>query len=99
MQHFCKRLPKETTMTTRFTPQLTAVALALALPASAQSHSRAEVEILAQYYAQYYGVPLELVRRGYTPEQIDKIWSGNLLRVWEQVEKVAGMGPKDSMRE
>tara|TARA_R100000365_G_scaffold3450_1_gene11384 strand:+ start:1274 stop:2149 length:876 start_codon:yes stop_codon:yes gene_type:complete len=34
-----------------------------ALPASAQSHSRAEVEILAQYYAQYYGVPLELVRR------------------------------------
>lgn len=34
-----------------------------AVPANAQSHSRAEVEVLAQYYAQYYGVPLELVRR------------------------------------
>lgn len=34
-----------------------------AVPASAQSHSRTEVETLAQYYAQYYGVPLELVRR------------------------------------
>jgi hypothetical protein len=34
-----------------------------AVPASAQSHSRGEIEILAQYYAQYYGVPLELVRR------------------------------------
>lgn len=32
-------------------------------PANAQSHSRAEIEVLAQYYAQYYGVPLELVRR------------------------------------
>ena len=32
---------------------------------------------------------LELVRRGYTEEQIGKIWSGNLLRVWGEVEKVA----------
>lgn len=32
-------------------------------PANAQSHSRAQIEVLAQYYAQYYGVPLELVRR------------------------------------
>ncbi|WP_332719133.1 lytic transglycosylase domain-containing protein [Pelagibacterium mangrovi] len=32
-------------------------------PANAQSHSRGEIEVLAQYYAQYYGVPLELVRR------------------------------------
>jgi membrane dipeptidase len=29
------------------------------------------------------------VRRGYTEEQIGKIWSGNLLRVWGDVEKVA----------
>jgi membrane dipeptidase len=29
------------------------------------------------------------VRRGYTEEQIGKIWSGNLLRVMEQVQKVA----------
>jgi len=34
-------------------------------------------------------VTLELVRRGYTEEQIGKIWGGNLLRVLEAVEKVA----------
>ena len=34
-------------------------------------------------------VTLELVRRGYTEEQIAKIWSGNLLRVLERVEQVA----------
>jgi membrane dipeptidase len=31
----------------------------------------------------------ELVRRGYTDEEIEKIWGGNLLRVWRQVESVA----------
>jgi membrane dipeptidase len=36
-----------------------------------------------------FNVTLELVRRGYTEEQIGKIWSGNLLRVMEAVEKVA----------
>jgi len=36
-----------------------------------------------------FNVTLELVRRGYTEAQIDKIWGGNLLRVLEQVEKVA----------
>ncbi|MEO5813795.1 MAG: dipeptidase [Gemmatimonadaceae bacterium] len=34
-------------------------------------------------------VTTELVRRGYTEEQIAKIWSGNLLRVMSEVEKVA----------
>jgi membrane dipeptidase len=34
-------------------------------------------------------VTVELLRRGYTEEQIAKIWSGNLLRVMEQVEQVA----------
>jgi len=34
-------------------------------------------------------VTRELVARGYTEEQIAKIWSGNLLRVWREVEKVA----------
>lgn len=29
------------------------------------------------------GVTAELVRRGYTPGQIDKLWSGNVLRVWQ----------------
>jgi len=36
-----------------------------------------------------FNVTLELVRRGYTEEQIAKIWGGNLLRVLEQVERVA----------
>jgi membrane dipeptidase len=39
--------------------------------------------------AETFNVTLELVRRGYTEEQIAKIWSGNLLRVWSDVEKVA----------
>jgi membrane dipeptidase len=34
-------------------------------------------------------VTRELVRRGYTEEQIAKMWSGNLLRVMGQVERVA----------
>src|SRR5512137_1853405 len=31
----------------------------------------------------------ELVRRGYSEKDIAKIWGGNLLRVWREVEKVA----------
>ncbi|MGH7695914.1 MAG: membrane dipeptidase, partial [Gemmatimonadaceae bacterium] len=34
-------------------------------------------------------VTVELVRRGYTEEQISKLWSGNLLRVMAEVERVA----------
>ncbi len=36
-----------------------------------------------------FNVTLELVRRGYTEEQIAQFWSGNLLRVWREVERVA----------
>jgi membrane dipeptidase len=36
-----------------------------------------------------FNVTLELVRRGYTEEEIAKIWSGNLLRVLEKCEQVA----------
>jgi membrane dipeptidase len=39
--------------------------------------------------AESFNVTVELVRRGYTEEQIGKIWGGNLLRVWSDVEKVA----------
>ena len=39
--------------------------------------------------AETFNVTLELVRRGYSEENIAKLWSGNLLRVWEQVEQVA----------
>ena len=38
--------------------------------------------------AEAFNVTLELVRRGYTEPQIAKLWSGNLLRVWGEVEKV-----------
>jgi membrane dipeptidase len=34
-------------------------------------------------------VTLELARRGYSVEEIGKIWSGNALRVWREVEEVA----------
>jgi membrane dipeptidase len=39
--------------------------------------------------AEAFNVTLELTRRGYTEQQIGKLWSGNLLRVWGEVEKVA----------
>ncbi len=42
--------------------------------------------------AETFNVTLELVRRGYTEEQIAKIWGGNLLRVMERVEQHAARG-------
>jgi membrane dipeptidase len=36
-----------------------------------------------------FNVTLELVRRGYSEQQIAKIWSGNLLRVMDRVQSVA----------
>lgn len=38
--------------------------------------------------AEAFNVTLELVRRGYTEQQIGKMWSGNLLRVWGEVDRV-----------
>ena len=35
-------------------------------------------------------VTIELVRRGYTEAHIAKLWGGNLLRVWREVEKAGG---------
>ena len=34
-------------------------------------------------------ITVELLRRGYSEEEIAKIWGGNLLRVFREVEKVA----------
>lgn len=42
-----------------------------------------------------FNVTLELVRRGYTEEEITKIWSGNLLRVMAEVERVAAEAQPD----
>jgi microsomal dipeptidase-like Zn-dependent dipeptidase len=36
-----------------------------------------------------FNVTLELVRRGYTEEEIGKLWSGNLLRVLDEVQATA----------
>ena len=36
-----------------------------------------------------FNVTLELVRRGYSRNDIEKLWGGNLLRVWREVEEVA----------
>lgn len=39
-----------------------------------------------------FNVTLELVRRGYPEADIAKIWGGNLLRVWREVEALAEPG-------
>jgi membrane dipeptidase len=39
-----------------------------------------------------FNVTLELVRRGYTEEQIEKLWGGNLLRVMDEVQRIASRG-------
>jgi membrane dipeptidase len=39
--------------------------------------------------AETFNVTLELVRRGYTEDDIRKLWGGNLLRVWREAERVA----------
>ena len=45
-----------------------------------------------------FNVTLELVRRGYTEEQIAKLWSGNLLRVMDAVQRVAADLQKTASR-
>ncbi|NIP25227.1 MAG: membrane dipeptidase [Phycisphaerae bacterium] len=40
-------------------------------------------------HSEALNVTIELVRRGYSEEDIFKIWGGNLLRVWREAEKVA----------
>ena len=39
--------------------------------------------------AETFNVTLELARRGYSEDEISKLWGGNLLRVWREVERVA----------
>jgi membrane dipeptidase len=40
--------------------------------------------------ADFPKITAELVKRGYTREEINKIWGGNFLRVFREVEKTAG---------
>lgn len=37
--------------------------------------------------ADFPGITAELIRRGYSRKDIDKIWGGNFLRVWGEVEE------------
>jgi membrane dipeptidase len=46
--------------------------------------------------AESFNVTLELVRRGYRERDIARLWSGNLLRVWRDVEKVAARLRKET---
>ena len=39
--------------------------------------------------SQTFNVTLELVKRGYSENEISKIWSGNILRVLDETEKIA----------
>jgi membrane dipeptidase len=39
--------------------------------------------------AETHNVTVELLRRGYSEAQLKKMWSGNLLRVWRENERVA----------
>ena len=42
-----------------------------------------------------FNVTLELVRRGYSEADIEKLWGGNLLRVLDEVQAVAENWPQD----
>jgi membrane dipeptidase len=39
--------------------------------------------------AETFNVTLELVRRGYSEDDIRRLWGGNLLRVWRETERTA----------
>ena len=39
--------------------------------------------------AETLNVTIELVRRGYTEDQIAQLWSGNTLRILREAERVA----------
>lgn len=42
-----------------------------------------------------FNVTLELVKRGYSEDEIQKLWGGNLLRVLDEVQEFAARGPQD----
>lgn len=43
-------------------------------------------------------VTKELVRRGYSEEEIGKLWSGNLLRALDEVQEVAARLQQETKR-
>ena len=47
-------------------------------------------------HSEALNVTIELVKRGYSKEDIYKIWGANFLRVWREVEKIAQQLQKGS---
>jgi membrane dipeptidase len=45
--------------------------------------------------SQTFNVTLELVKRGYSEEEIAKLWGGNLLRVLDEVQAIAASWGQD----
>ena len=45
------------------------------------------------YKTEYFGAfpefEIEMLKRGYTPEELGKFWGGNFLRVWEEIINVS----------
>jgi len=48
--------------------------------------------------AETFNVTVELVRRGYTEEEVGMLWSGNLLRVLDDVQRVAAEMQAEEMQ-
>jgi membrane dipeptidase len=47
--------------------------------------------------SELHQITVELLRRGYSEEAIEKIWSGNFMRVFRQVETFAGKGKETAL--
>jgi membrane dipeptidase len=42
--------------------------------------------------SEFLNITHEMVKRGYTEDEIIKVWGGNFFRVFKEVEKIAGKG-------
>ena len=42
-----------------------------------------------QTVAEMKNITIELLRRGYTKNEIEKIWGGNIMRVFREVERIS----------
>ncbi len=42
--------------------------------------------------SEFPNITREMLKRGYTEEEIIKVWGGNFFRVFKEVEQIAGKG-------
>ena len=47
------------------------------------------IVVLSNDASEFGNITIELVKRGYTEKEIRKIWGGNFMRVFKEVEKIA----------